>query len=343
MRAVVTRATRVMELVEVPEPGEPAAGEVIVRPEAVGICGSDFHFYCGELGPGDGSEFPKVQGHEVAATIEALGPGCREGLAVGGRVALWPLSSCGDCYPCRVGRHNACDNFSLIGIHADGGLQQRLRIPDSQVFPTTEPRPALVALAEPLSIAVRTVRRAEVELGENVVVLGAGPIGQAVCLLARERGASVLLIDPVASRLELGTHMGAETLAWSSPDEVAGLGREWSGGEGPGIVVDATGAPDAIRAAVEMAASAARVMIVGMSPHEVPLPVFTFVDKELDLLGVSCCQADEFAEAVAFVETQSARLERLITHEFPLERTAEAIEYAMENPAEAMKVVIGDI
>jgi threonine dehydrogenase-like Zn-dependent dehydrogenase len=336
MRAAVTQAKGVMELVDVPEPREPGPGQVCVRPEAVGICGSDFHFFLGELG----TDFPRIQGHEVGGTIEAVGPDGEKGLRGGDRVALHPLSSCGHCYPCRAGRGNACDNFSLVGIHEDGGLQELLVLPERQVFPTKEPKPAVAALAEPLSIAVRTVRRAGIEAGEKVVVLGAGPIGQAVCLLARDRGASVLLIDPVQGRLDIGSGMGAEVLTWSDREEVVSQAREWSGGEGPEVTVDATGAPDAIRATVDMAASAGRVVIVGMSHHEVPLRVFSFTEKELDVLGVSCCQEDEFAEAVAFVEGHSALVERLITHEFPLERAPEALEWAMEHPTEAMKVVI---
>jgi threonine dehydrogenase-like Zn-dependent dehydrogenase len=335
MKAVVTRAKGRMEVAEMPEPGEPAPGEVLVRPRAVGICGSDFHYFLGELG-----EFPRIQGHEVGATVEAVGPECSKPLAEGESVSLHPLSHCGRCYPCRIGRTNVCDNFSLIGIHEDGGLQELLRLPEELVFPTSERRPAVAALAEPLSIAVRTVHRARIEPGERVVVLGAGPIGQATSLLALERGASVLLVDPVRRRLELGEGLGAETLAWTDRDDVVAYAREWSGGEGPPVVVDATGAPDAIRAMVDMAASAARVVVVGMSHHEVPLRVFSFTEKELDVLGVSCCQGDEFGEAVAFVERHADRVERLITQEFPLERAPEALRWAMEHPADAMKVVI---
>src|SRR5919108_1680357 len=105
----------------------------------------------------------------------------------------------------------------------------------------------------------------------------------------------------------------------------------------------ASGAPEAIRAGMEAAVSAGRVLMVGFSHHEVSLRVFGFVDKELDVLGVSCCKGDEFGEAVAFVERQGARLERLVTQEFPLERAPEAMRWAMEHPADAMKVVIGDI
>lgn len=334
MRAVVTSAPGRIELEERPEPGEPGPGEVIVRPQAVGICGSDFHYLMGELG-----DFPRVQGHEVGAVVEAVGPG--GGLRPGDHVALHPLSHCGRCYPCRIGRTNVCDNFSLIGIHEDGALQELLRMPEELVFATKERRPAIAALAEPLSIGVRAINRSRLEAGEHAVVLGAGPIGQAIALLAAERGASVLMVDPMESRLAIGAGMGAETLAWG--DDVIDAAREWAGGEGAEVVFDATGAPDAIRAGFEVAVSAGRLVMVGMSHHDVPLRVFGFVDKELDVLGVSCCQGDEFGEAVAFVERHGDRLENLITQEFPLSRAPEALRWAMEHPNEAMKVVIGEI
>ena len=331
-----------MELADVEAPREAAPGEVIVRPQAVGICGSDFHFFLGELG--EMNRFHRIQGHEVAAVVEEVGTECARGLRPGDAVALHPLSHCGHCYPCRIGRHNVCDNFSLIGIHSDGGLQELLRMPEELVFPTSERRPAVAALAEPLSIAVRAVNRARIEPGEKVAILGAGPIGQSVALLAAERGAArVLMVDQIESRLQIGATMGAEVQPWTNRDEMIELIREWSGGEGPEVVVDATGAPDAIRAGMEAAVSAGRLVMVGMSHHDVPLRVFGFVDKELDVLGVSCAQGGEFEEAVAFVERNGERLENLVTQEFPLERAPEALRWAMDHPAEAMKVVIGEI
>ena len=339
MRAAVTTDRAVMEVLDLPEPGEPGPGEVIVRPQAVGICGSDFHYFLGEIG--DQAQFPRIQGHEVGAVVESVGPECSRGLQPGDAVALHPLSYCGHCYPCRIGRTNVCDNFSLIGIHSDGGLQEQLRMPEQLVVPTSERRPAIAALAEPLSIAVRAINRSRLESGEHAVIFGAGPIGQAICLLARERGAPVLMIDPVAGRLEIGASIGADTMPWS--DDVIEAAREWAGGEGSEVVFDATGAPDAIRAGFETAVSAGRLVMVGMSHHDVPLRVFGFVDKELDVLGVSCCKGDEFEAAVGFVERNGDKLENLITQEFPLERAPEALQWAMDHPSEAMKVVIGDI
>jgi L-gulonate 5-dehydrogenase len=341
MRAAVTRAPRDMAVVDVNEPSPPGPGEVLVRSEAIGICGSDYHFLLGELtDAAGGSSFPRIQGHEVAGTIEALGTGCRPELAVAQRVAVYPLHACGHCYPCSVGRPNTCDNFSLIGIHQDGGLQQRLNIGQAQVFPITTDDAAVAAMAEPVSIAVRAVDRARIETGEHVVVLGAGPIGQCVCLLARERGAEVLMVDLQQRRLELSREMGADGIVWSDGDSVVNAARDWAGGGGPPVVVDATGVPEAVRAMVDMVCSAGRAVQVGMSGHEVAVRIGSFTEKEIDMLGVCCCGGGAFGEAVAAVERNAAMVARLLSHDFPLDRAPEAIDYAIGHPDEVMKVVI---
>jgi threonine dehydrogenase-like Zn-dependent dehydrogenase len=343
MRAAVTQAVGAMELVDVPEPPEPGPGQVIVGSMAVGICGSDYHFFSGHLteeAGGGAKAFPKIQGHEVGGTVTAVGPDCRPDLEPGRPVALYPLSACGQCYPCRVGRPNTCDNFKLIGIHVNGGLQEQLLMPAAQVFPIDEGDAAVAAMAEPVSIAVRAVTRARIAEGEHVAVLGAGPIGQSVCLLARERGAEVLVIDPQESRLGLSREMGAHGLVWTNPDETVAHAREWAGGEGVPVAVDATGVPQAVRAAVDMAASAGRVAQVGMSGDEVSIRVGSLTEKELDILGVCCCGGGEFGEAVGAVERNSDTLRKLISHEYELERAPEAIDFAMNNPSQVMKVVI---
>jgi L-gulonate 5-dehydrogenase len=341
MLAAVTEDIGSIALLDRSAPPAPGPGEVVIAPEAIGICGSDYHFFLGELSDAaGGSQFPRVQGHEVAATITAVGPCCRDELAVGRRVALWPLHACGACYPCSVGRPNTCDNFKLIGIHLDGGLQQQLRTSEEQVFPIEVGSAAVAAMTEPLSIAVRAVRRAAVAAGERVVVLGAGPIGQCICLVARDRGAEVMVIDLQQRRLDLSASLGASTLVWTDPDAVVQAAREWAGPAGPPVVFDATGAASAVGAMIEMVASAGRAVQVGMSNERVPIRVGSLTEKELDLLGVSCCGSDEFAEAVRLVERNQAALAQLVSHEFPLERAPEAIRFAIENPTEVMKVVI---
>lgn len=342
MRAAVTEGVGRMRLRERPEPPKPGPAQVIVRPEAVGICGSDYHFFEGELSPAaGGGTFPRIQGHEVGATVTAVGADCRVELRVGERVALWPLHACGQCYPCSVGRPNTCENFRLTGIHLDGGLQDLLAIGQDQVFPIHVEDPAVAAMAEPVSIAVRAVNRAAVQPGERVVVVGAGPIGQCICLVARERGAEVLIVDLQQSRLRLSAELGAQTLEWSGLDQVVAHARGWAAPAGPPAVFDATGAPAAVRAMIEMVASAGRAVQVGMSGEHVSLRIGLLTEKELDVLGVSCCGQGEFGEAVAVVERNAALLERMISHRFPLARAPEALRFAISNPTEVMKVVIG--
>jgi threonine dehydrogenase-like Zn-dependent dehydrogenase len=214
-------------------------------------------------------------------------------------------------------------------------------VPEDQVYPIRADDPAVAALAEPVSIAVRAVNRGKVERGERVVVLGAGPIGQCIALVALERGARVLVVDLQESRLKLGESIGAETLVWTTGADVAQFARRWARPAGPPVVFDATGAPAAVRAMVDMVASAGRAVQVGMSGEEVTLRIGSLTEKELDLLGVSCCGAAEFGQAVAVVERHTGVLERLISHRFALDQAPEALRFAMENPTEVMKVVIG--
>jgi L-gulonate 5-dehydrogenase len=250
------------------------------------------------------------------------------------------LHACGECYPCRVGRPNTCDRFKLIGIHVDGGLQQQLHTGQAQVFPIRTETPAVAAMAEPLSIAVRAVNRAALQAGERAVVLGAGPIGQCICLVARDRGADVLVVDLQANRLPLSASMGAETLVWTDASSVIDTARRWARPDGPPVVFDATGAATAVGAMIEMVSSAGRAVQVGMSNEEVSLRIGSLTEKEFDLLGVSCCGSGEFAEAVALVERNQAPLERMISHEFALEQSPEALQFATGNPTKVMKVVI---
>jgi L-gulonate 5-dehydrogenase len=331
-----------MEVVDLPEPGEPGAGEVVVRPEAVGICGSDFHYYLGDIGTIEDPSvlYPRILGHEVSAVIETVGPECPASLRAGERVALWPVSACGRCYPCRIGRPNVCANLSLIGVHRDGALQERFRLPAAQVFPVGDQDAAVTAFIEPVSIAVRAVDRGRIAAGERVVVLGAGPIGQAVALAATDRGASVLLVDRLESRLELGRASGAELLQVGEDVDIVAAAGAWAGEERPEVVIEATGVPELVQPAITLVSHAGRVVVVGLSDSPAPVRVGDLPFKELDLLGVSCCNAEEFAEAVALVARRSEAVAPLVTHEFPLEEAPQAIEYAMGHPAEVMKAVV---
>jgi L-gulonate 5-dehydrogenase len=330
-----------MVVADVPEPGPAGAGQVVVRPETIGLCGSDFHYFHADLGSVlDDELYPRIQGHEFSAIVEDVGPGCAPGLAAGQRVAVWPVIACGTCHACLLGRGNACERIQLIGIHLDGALQQRLSIPATQAFPVAGTDARLSAFIEPMSIAVRTVVRGRVTAGERVVVLGAGPIGQAVAIAALDRGATVLIVDRIAERLERGRLSGADLAHVEPGQDIVARVREWGDGELPEIIVEATGAPQPMRAALAAVAQTGRVLVVGLTTQEVALPIGSLPFRELDVLGVSTCAAEDFAEAVEVVARHRSAVEALISHDFALEDAPAAIAFAIEHPAEAMKVLV---
>ena len=341
MRAAVTRGRGSMEVVAVGTPTEPGPGEVLVAPEAVGLCGSDFHYFLGDIGTIDDPStlYPRIQGHEASAKILELGIDCPPHLATGMRVAIWPVKSCGHCYPCSLGRGNACVRISLIGVHEDGALQEQLVLPSSQAVPVGDLDPALTALVEPVSIAVRAIARGRVAAGEHVVILGAGPIGQALALVAIDVGAAVLLVDRLESRLAR-VASGADLLHIAAGDDLAAAVRDWSGGDGPEVVIEATGVPDLVQTGVGLVAQAGRVVVVGLSSEPAAVRVGDLPLKEIDVLGVSCCGSGDFAGAVDLVGRRRDAAAGLVTHEFTLDQAPEAIAYAIEHPVEVMKAVV---
>jgi threonine dehydrogenase-like Zn-dependent dehydrogenase len=338
--AAVTRSPGEMVIENVPDSGPSRAGNVIVRPEAVGICGSDFHLYSGDLGALSGARdfYPRIQGHEVSAVVED--PGDAGTVSKGERVAIWPLLPCGGCYPCRVGRPNVCVSFRLVGVHLDGGLAERLEVPASLLFGVGDLDPDCTAYVEPASVVVHALARGRLQAGEQVVVFGAGPIGLAAVLAAADAGARVLAIDPVVSRRDLAKRLGAERAAWATPAELVDEARDWTGGEGPQVVVETSGEPSVLPQAIEMVSAAGRVVVVGMSSGTAPLRPGAFPEKEIDVIGSSCATAEDFINAVRLVSAHSASLTALFSHHFPLERAAEAFEFAMKRPQDAIKIVV---
>jgi L-gulonate 5-dehydrogenase len=200
--------------------------------------------------------------------------------------------------------------------------------------------PAVTAFVEPASIGVRTVVRARVSAADRVVVLGAGPIGQAVCMAARDLGAAVLMADMVPERLEHARAIGADEVVCGDAATVAGQLREWPGGDGVGVLIETTGVPAVVRSAMEITAPAGRLVLVALSHEDVSLPLGDFPIKELDVLGVSCCNAGEFATAVDLVRRNQDAVARLITDEFAFEQAPAALAYVADGSPELMKAVI---
>ena len=340
MLAAVTRSPGEMAIEDVPGPGRARAGHVIVRPEAVGICGSDFHLFSGDVGALSGARdfYPRVQGHEVSALVEDAGDSTN--IANGDRVAIWPLLPCGRCYPCRAGRPNVCIRFRLVGVHLDGGLAERLEVPAELVFGVGDLDPDSASFVEPASVAVHALARARLQPGEQAVVFGAGPIGLATLVAAVSQGARVLTVDPVAGRRDLAKRLGAEAVTWAPEPELKDQARDWTGGEGPPLVVETSGEADVLPQAVEMVSAAGRVVVVGMSSGAVPVRPGAFPEKEIEVIGSSCATAGDFRDAIKLVATNRAAVAELFSHHFPLARAAQAFEFAMSRPPDAIKIVV---
>ena len=325
---------------DVTGPGRARAGHVIVRPERVGICGSDFHLFSGDVGALSGSPdfYPRIQGHEVSAIVDDPGDG---EAAAGERVAILPLLPCGRCYPCRIGRPNVCPAFRLVGVHLDGGLAERLEVPAGLVFGVGDLDPDSACFVEPASVAVHALARGQLQAGEQVVVFGAGPIGLATLVAARSKGASVLSVDPQASRRDLAKRLGAEEVHADQPEaELKNQVRDWTKGEGPPLVVETSGEAGVLAQAVELVSAAGRVVVVGMSSGTVPVRPGAFPEKEIDVLGSSCATAEDFRDAISLVAAHRMSIANVFSHHFPLARAAEAFGFAMSRPPDAMKIVV---
>jgi len=247
--------------------------------------------------------------------------------------------ACGECRPCRDGRVNVCRRLELIGVHRDGALQELLTVPTASVVATPTLTSVQTAVVEPMSIGVHAAVRARVAPGDSVVVFGAGPIGVASALAARDRGGDVLVVDPVDARRELLARAGF-AVAWAEDAELAARVTAHSGPDGPDVVVDTTGRAALLPTVLDLAGHGGRVAVVGLTSATAPTSPGPIPFKELDVLGVSCCLRNEFAAAADLVARHPELADSLVSHVFPLDEVAGALQLLDERPTEAFKVLV---
>lgn len=340
MRAVVTSGPGRVRLTERPPPAEPGPGQVLVRPLAVGICGSDFHLVEGSTSRPHDRVYPLVQGHELAAMVERIGPDGAAGLVPGTRVAVWPVLACGRCRACRLGRSSVCVELGLIGVHTDGGLQDGLLLRTEQVVPVGNLDAGCAAFVEPTSVAVHAVTLARVERGEYAVVLGAGAIGLAAALALADAGAVPIVVDPVAARCRRAEELGIAAATLVPDERLAAAVRDHAGGDDAPLVLDTTGNPAVLGAALELAAVTGRVVLVGLSARPATVSPDLVVKKELQVLGASCSDLADFRAAAALVTAHSDTVRQLITDRYPLADAGAAMARAMNRDGDVLKVQV---
>ncbi|WP_188537460.1 zinc-dependent alcohol dehydrogenase [Kocuria dechangensis] len=318
-----------------------------LRPTAVGICGSDIHYFHGDIGAltGESDWYPRIPGHEVSGIIESIGPDVTdERLRPGALVAVWPLETCGRCYPCLRGKENACSAIRILGVHRDGGMATRVLASASSVFPVQDLPPESAAFVEPMSVAIHALSQAGLREGRaegvHLLVLGGGPIGQAALLAATTWGATVAVLDPKPDRWATAERLGAVlALDPEAPDTITRI-RGWGEGVGPDIVVDTTGVPSVLQLAAELVAPTGTVVAVGLTGRSAPFSPGILPEKEITVVGSSCAARADFAAAVRLVHSRPDAVASLISHVLPLHRVAEAFDLAQRSDAGTMKVMV---
>jgi (R,R)-butanediol dehydrogenase / meso-butanediol dehydrogenase / diacetyl reductase len=335
MKAIVWNGPEEMAVEEVPEPTvEP--GTVIVRPGAVGICGSEIEGYLGRMG---NRIPPLVMGHEFAGTVTEVGEGVNEDL-IGREVAVNPLSSDGTCPLCRAGYTNLCPNRKLIGIHSPGGFAEFVLAPVRNVYPLPEGVGTRTgALAEPLANGVHAVRLAD-EPVEQAVVIGAGTIGL-MCLQAAVLDGipEVSVVEPHEARREQALGLGAHA-AYASGAEAREVLEEPTEGLGADLVLDAVGAEVTRRMAVEeLLRPGGCVVFVGLHDDDTTLRFHGIVRGQLHLQGSYAFTAEDYEQALEWLVDGRAGIGEL-PPVLPLEEGPGAFADLVRGPSEQIKVFL---
>jgi L-iditol 2-dehydrogenase len=331
MKVLVYMGPRRMELHAVPDP-EPGPGDVVVATSAAAVCGSDLHGFR-EASPRRIP--PLVMGHEAVGTLAAVGDGVDPAL-VGRRVVLKPILPCGACEACLAGWTNICPNGRLVGRELSGAFGERFVVPSSGVVAISPDVPDDVAtLVEPLANAVHVATRAVSE-GDDVLVIGAGPIGALMARMASEGGARrVFATDRVPARLELIRAQGAIPL---DAEATEGALREATDGRGVDVVIDAVGVEPTWTLALRAVRPGGRIEAVGLGAGAVAIDSFAVIGKEARITGSFAWTDEDFLRALALVEAGAIDTAGWFT-DAPLAEGQRAFEELVDT-TERLKVVL---
>jgi (R,R)-butanediol dehydrogenase / meso-butanediol dehydrogenase / diacetyl reductase len=334
VRAIRWHARGDVRLEEVPAPGDPGPDEVRLAVILCGICGTDLEEYrhgpitiaAGEPHPLTGQAAPIVLGHEVLARVIAIGEAVT-GLRLGDRVVPDAAWTCGECVSCRGGRRPLCTHLANMGLHRDGGMAEQVRLPASMCIPVPDGVPDEVAvLTEPLAVAVRAVRRAGVESGERVLVIGAGTIGQCVLRLVAASGAAVGIVDPDPVRVAIATAGVPSLLAATTAGD-----HLWAGEAD--CVIDCAGSESSFVASLAAVRPGGRVMLVGAAPAAPTFSPHDLLSREATITtSLSHDPELDTRAAVRLLATGAVSLAGVVTSVLSLEAAVELV-FSADAPA----------
>ena len=313
-------------------------GELVLRNQVCGVCGTDVHIYHGEPGSADVNP-PVVLGHEYSGEVVEVGEGVT-GFAVGDHVTVDPNIYCGHCAYCQNGKKQLCPSMEAIGVTRDGGFAQYSLIPASQAFKLEPTVPwEAAAMAEPLACCLHGIDLAGIQVGDKVCVVGGGAIGLLMVQLAKLSGASqIVLSEPNEKRRQVGLQLGANAaLDPTRPDAQEAFAQVLGGGAN--VVIECVGNVPAVKSAFQFAGKGATVLLFSVPKVDATfdLPLFDVYKKELTIKG-SFVNPDTHARAVALINSGKVDFDPIITHRFPLDQLPEAI--AMQMSDASIKVVV---
>ena len=333
MRTSHSRRNRLFEISTAPVP-VPAANEAVLRVRRVGICGSDLHIFQGHLDsrvPIDGTI-----GHEVLAEVVTAPAG--SDFSTGDRVVVEPVLFCGSCRACQMGASYLCYKLKVLGVDANGGMQDYWAVPVDRLLPVPDTLADNdAALIEPMAVATHDVGRAGVKSGDTVLVFGGGPIGTLIALVARQRGAHVRVAEINPWRVALLQQLGFETIGpGDNPVEVV---REWTSGNGVDVVFEVSGSPDAVRLVTEVVRVWGTVSIIAIHSEPVVMNLYPMFARELTMQGSRLYTRAAWVEAIQLMASGTIQAGPLVSRLIPLEQLQQGMEDALGG-GPVMKILV---
>lgn len=352
MKAVVAHNKFDYRLEEVPTPSI-GSKDVILNISGCGICGGDAKaYYGGDLFWGNDKKkgwmrTPVIPGHEFIGTVVAIGDEAAEknGLKVGDKAIAEQILPCGKCLFCRTGKYWMCEVHNVFGFQGDvanGGMAEYIKLPENAIIhkvPHSLSDEIAVAI-EPVSIAAYTVSKGNIELGDTVVIAGAGPIGLFITQIVKLKNPSkVVVIDPIKKRREIAVKKGADMVLDPSSDDLIGVIREITAGYGCDVYIEASGHPDAVDQGLQVIRKLGRYVALGVSTKYASVDWDMISDrKELTILGAHLSPCF-YPVAIEYLQNGKISVDGIITHRLKLEEFKEGFEM-VHNPDESIKVVL---
>jgi (R,R)-butanediol dehydrogenase / meso-butanediol dehydrogenase / diacetyl reductase len=312
----------------------PKADEALIKVSYGGICGTDMMIYHG-LHPR--AEAPLILGHEFSGVVEQVGE--NQQVKKGDKVAVEPLLSCGKCAACRNGQMHVCAKLRYIGIDKDGGFAEYATIPVNRLHVLPESvTEKEAAMLEPLAVAIHTVRRSKLLVGDTVAILGAGPIGLLIGIIAQRAGAGKIFISDVSSmRLQVARKLGFEAIDARDLDIVQVV-KEYTNGVGVDVVFEVAGSQITANQMIDCIKYQGEIMVVSVykKPPTIQLAAMHF--REISLSTTRCYSPEDFTKAIELLAQNKINLDPLISHILPLEEIKTGFEL-MESPDQSLKIL----